>query len=351
MEQQISGILDSAIGEYIFPGCAVGIVNTDGEVVTVVSGRYTYESTSPLVSEQSIFDVASITKSIPTASLALWLIDQGKLSLADKVSKFLPELANSYRDDVTIWHLLTHTIDFGQTALSAHKDKSPEEILKFILKRELSSPPGAKYWYMNATSILLGLVVEKVAGKPLPVLADEIFFKPLRMTRTTFYPKRFPEADIIPTELDDWRGRLVHGEVHDETAHTLQKSFVPGHAGLFSTVPDLLVFLDMLLHRGMYNGQGYFSETIVHHMEINQLTDIGESAGLGWRLNQPEFMGQYSSAYTFGMIGFTGCMALCDIPKGRAMIMLSNAVHPKRPTDRSAINQVRCDIADIVFKA
>jgi CubicO group peptidase (beta-lactamase class C family) len=203
---------------------------------------------------------------------------------------------------------------------------------------------------VNATSIILGLIVEKAGGKPLDVLADEIFFKPLAMDSTTFHPATVPNDRVVPTERDDWRGRMVHGEVHDETAYTLSREIVPGNAGLFSTVPDLLTFLEMLLSKGTYRGKRYFSESTVDQMQTNQLRAIGGSAGLGWELCQKTFMGNFITPHAFGKSGFTGCLVVCDIPKCVGIVILSNVVYPKRPADRSAINELRRDVSDIVFQ-
>lgn len=205
--------------------------------------------------------------------------------------------------------------------------------------------------YANATSILLGLVVEKIFDKPLDEVGDGYFFKPLKMVRTLFKPlDKFEAGDIAPTEIQEWRGGLIQGEIHDESAYSLSKMRTVGSAGLFSTVPDLLNFLEMLNNEGALNGKKYFSPEIIKEMSSNQLALIGESAGLGWELNQPRFMGKYSSAL-FGKTGFTGCLVLCDIAKGIAMAMLSNTVYPKRKNNADAINEVRRDIANIIFGA
>ncbi len=351
LKELVKNRLLRAIENKIFPGAVVGIVQKDIGKLLVLAGRFTYDETSPQVEEDSMFDVASVTKSIPTACLALKLIESGKLSLEDKIIKYVPEFKNKYRQQATLWHLLTQTLDFGHIFLSSQKNNTPKEILNYIFTKELESPPGSKYWYMNATSILLGLVVERAAQKPLDVLADEMFFKPLGMLHTTFHPEKFAKEKIVPTEQDDWRGRLIHGEVHDETASKLFLEMVPGNAGLFSTAPDLLVFLEMLLNKGKLNGRRYFNEKTVEEMQNNQLENISQTAGLGWELTKKDVMGSHITEHTFGKTGFTGCLVVCDILKQIGVVILSNAVYPKRPENRSAINELRRDIVDLVFKA
>ncbi len=346
--------ISDAIREEIFPGCVVGFVRKSGERLVLPIGHFTYEKRAKRIVEDSVFDVASITKSIPTSCLALKLIDEGKVNLNDKLVDYVPEFNNSDREAVLVKHLLTHTLDFkskgGYFRLFTLKDKSPNEILRVILSAEFGSKPGTKFVYVNATSILLGLIVESVSGKKLDEFGQETFFKPLKMTRTGFYPKNFDKEEIVPTEFDEWRGRLIQGEVHDESAYTLMKKQTVGSAGLFSTAPDLLSFLEMLLNGGTLFGKRFFSRETIKEMYTNQIRDIGESVGLGWELNQQRYMGMSATASTFGKTGFTGCVVVCDVLKGVGVVMLSNYAYPKRKPDASLINQVRSEIMDIVFR-
>src|SRR5574341_485689 len=273
MEKLIKNRLQIAIREKIFPGCTVGIVRRNGRRMILPLGYFTYESNSKLIEENSIFDVASITKSIPTACLALKLVEEGGLNLEDRLIDFVPEFRNRDREKVLIKHLLTQTLDNG-LRLSFYKDQAPDEILEVIFKTEFKSPPGTKFSYTNATSVLLGLVVERIFGEPLDELGEKYFFKPLNMNRTTFHPRKIKKDEIVPTEMDDWRGRVIQGEVHDESAFKLQSKYMVGSAGLFSTAPDLLNFLEMLLNFGFLNGYKYFRQETVKMMYENQLSNI-----------------------------------------------------------------------------
>ena len=348
MELLIRKRLQKAIQEKVFSGCTVGIVRQDGWRKILPYGSFTHEVNSKLIEANSIFDVASITKVIPTSCLALKLIDEGKLSLEERLIDFVPEFGNQDRSKVQIKHLLTQTLDNG-LRLSFHKDKSPDEILEVIFKTEFRNEPGAKYSYTNATSVLLGLVVERIYGDRLDRLSEKYFFKPLQMNQTSFNPKIFNRDNIVPTEIDPWRGRVIQGEVHDESAYKLQMKYVVGSAGLFSTASDLLNFLEMLLNFGSLGGRQYFKEETVKMMSGNQLENIGEKAGLGWELNQKRYMGQFSDENTFGKTGFTGCVCVCDISRGVAWVVLSNYTFPKRKNNMELINHVRRDIADIIL--
>lgn len=347
MKALIQNRIEKAISDKTFPGCVVGVVRKNGKRLVVPAGNFTYEPNSTPISDESIFDVASITKSIPTSSLALQLIGEGKLNTDDKLTKFLPEFRNSDKDNVLIKHLLTQTLDFS-FHLSELKDKSPDEILERIFTTDFASKPGMKYSYSNATSVLLGMVVEKILNKPLDILGEEHFFKPLKMTRTTFEPlKKFKKEEIVPTEFQKWRGGLVQGEVHDESAYALTRKVAVGSAGLFSTVPDLLNFLEMLLNNGSLNGRRYFTPEIMEEFQTNQLEDIGECNGLGWKL-RPRYMGKHLSDKTFSKSGFTGCVCVCDIINEVGFVILSNYTFPTRKPDAKLINQFRSDIANII---
>ena len=353
IKELIESRISRAINERVFPACVVGAVNKRGEKLVLPFGRSTYEENSPQVTNDTIFDVASITKAIPTSSLALKLIDEGKLQLESGLIDYLPEFEGSHREEILIRHLLTLGLEFKLNNLSSYKNEAPDKILERILKAGLASPPGNTFLYTNSSSILLGLVTEKITKNTLDKTAAKYFFKPLKMERTTFSPlKRFNKDAIAPSEIDDWRG-LVQGEVHDESTCALMKSDKTfGSAGLFSPVPDLLNFLEMLLNEGTLNGKRYFSPGIIKLMHTNQVEELGACHGLGWELYQPQYMGQYCTKETFGKTGFTGCVVICDIGKGIGMAMLSNTTYPKRkPLQEhvALINAVRRDIADIIF--
>lgn len=350
MKRKIRSKIEQAIEEKTFSACIVGIVRTDENKFVVPGGKFTFDDDAQLVQDNTIFDVASITKSIPTSSLALKLIDEGKLRIEDKLINFVPEFRNSDRENVLIKHLLTQTLDYD-FRLSAHKDKTSEEILDVIFTTEFKSKPGTKFFYTNVTSILLGLAVERVFKESLDRLGEKYFFEPLKMARTTFNPlRKFKKEEIVPTEIQEWRGGLVQGEIHDESAYVLRQKMAVGSAGVFSTAPDLLNFLEMLLNNGSFAGQKYFSSEIIKQIQTNQLADIGQYAGLGWELNQSRYMGKHCSKKTFGKTGFTGCVCVCDIEKGAGFVILSNYTYPTRKQNAALINKFRSDIADIVFE-
>ncbi len=349
MERAIESRISRAIDEKVFPGCVVGYVGRNTAPVVLAFGRHTYDSDSVTMSSDSIFDVASITKSIPTSSLALQSIDRGALALDDRVVDFVPEISFSKRNDVLIRHLLTHTLACN-VRMSSLKDSGPDGILDALFSTELAADPGTSYFYSNATSILLGMVVEKIRGESLSVCAQRELFEPLGMTKTSFFPERFLRNTIVPTEIDPWRSRTIQGEIHDESSWVLRQTMVAGSAGLFSTVGDILRFLAMLLDNGYAKGTRYFSEKCVGEMCANQIPHLGLQTGLGWELNQTRYMGGACTPYTIGKTGFTGCVCMADLAAGTGLALLSNYTYPFRKPDRLAIDAVRREIADIVFR-
>ncbi len=327
MLSTIQARAERAIQERVFPGCVIGLVKKAGERQIGAFGNFTYEPDARSVEEDSLYDLASITKSIPVASLALTFIAEGRLQLTDRVVKYLPELHNDY--SATIEDLLRYRVQGPR--LSRLVYPTFEQIRTHILEHGFNGPPGERL-YTNVPAYILGLVLERVGESSLSALADRYFFEPLGMNATTFFPT---VSDCVPTEVVG--GLEIRGVVHDESARVFARARrTVGHAGLFSTAPDILNFLEALQ-------SGKFPAVA-----------LGAQKGWGWQLNQPWFMGTLSGEHTFGKTGFTGTSVLCDMERGTALVILSNRTYPVRPSDaasiHSAINAFRADIADIILR-
>ena len=314
-----------AIAERVFPGCVIGYIRKDSMPITVAYGSLAYDNRP--VEESTVYDLASVTKSIPTASLALILEHEGRVSFTDEVKKYIPELQNDF--GATIEDLLRYKVRgprMSQFALHTF-----EEIRTHILEHGFDGPPG-KSQYTNLPAYLLGVIVERIGGGGLPALAHKYFFDPLGMDQTTYFPTA---SDCAPTEITP-DGETIRGLVHDESSlpFALSRRAV-GHAGLFSTAKDMLEFLEALIN-GRY-------PAIV----------VGAQSGLGWVVQEERLMGTHVGEKAFGKSGFTGTSMVVDIEKRAALVILSNRTYPKRPDDAisltSAINLLRRDIADIVF--
>ena len=328
MKNQIVARVKEAIQAKVFPGCVIGVVRANGEREVMPFGHFTYDADASVVREDTVYDLASVTKSIPTASLALTLMAEGKLRPTDKVVKYLPELKNDY--SATIEDLLTYRV-LG-TRLSTLKNRTPDEVFSHVFERGFDGPPG-KHLYTNIPAFLLGVVLERVTGDTLDALARKYFFGSLGMKDTTFFSADI--SRIPPTEVVG--GQEVCGVVHDESARVFSaRHRAVGHAGLFSTAPDTLNFLEALLQGKLPAVMG------------------GARKHWGWQKAEPWFMGSHFGTGAFGKTGFTGTSVAVDPEHGVAFVVLSNRTYPKRPPDaasiHSAVNIFRADIADILLR-
>ncbi|MBV9159055.1 MAG: beta-lactamase family protein [Candidatus Kaiserbacteria bacterium] len=322
MLEQLKARAEEASAERIFPGCVIGLMRDDEQLI-LPFGTLAYGE--EIVRSDTVYDLASVTKSIPTASLALLLIEDGMIALNDSVKKYIPELANDY--GATIEDLLRYRV--RGIRMSTLPFSSFEEVRTAIFESGFTAPPGESS-YTNLPAFLIGIVLERVTGASLAALADERLFGPLEMRATTFFPTA---SDCSPTEIDT-RGE-VKGLPHDESAYKFAAARrTVGHAGLFSTADDLLTYAKHLL--------GDPDSAIVR----------GARSGLGWTRNESFFMGKLARAEVFGKTGFTGASIVIDIERQLALVILSNRTYPKRPADAaettSAVNHFRSEIADIV---
>lgn len=348
MNEDIAKLISTSIARRVFPGAVVAYARA-GERTVLPFGCLTYDASAEKVREETVYDVASVTKSVATGCIVMKLVERGELSLDDKVIRFIPELACRGREQILVRHLLTYTATFDlPKRMSAYAlENGGHALLEMVFAAPLQAAPGARYVYSNAPAVLLGLIIERVVG-PLDIVADEFFFEPLGMHHTTFHPRELHGASVAPTEINA-RGE-VKGIVHDESAWALQNAgIIAGNAGLFSTANDLLTFGEMLLAGGTYNGRTYFETKTVAQMRTNQTIGIGARAGFGWDVAQPRYMGAHFSPECFGKCGFTGVTLLVEPKKNVVFVLLSNRTYPKRSADDAAINDVRRRLADTVL--
>jgi CubicO group peptidase (beta-lactamase class C family) len=324
MPEKIHKRAERAISEKVFPGCEVG-VSRNGTREIFVFGGFTYDAHSPRVTETTAYDLASITKSIPTASLAAIFIAEGKMRLDDEVKKYIPEMENDF--GTTIEDLLRYRVKGPR--MSTLDFRTFEQLRSHLLETGFSAPPG-EYEYTNMPAYVLGVILERIAGKSLAPLSYEYFFGPFQMHDATFFPTA---SDCAPTEIQ--HGITVQGIAHDESTRVFAKARrTVGHAGLFSTAGDLLNFFEALFEKK-------YPEVLV-----------AAQKGLGWQADY----GRPTSIFpmgTIGKTGFTGTYVAADPNRKIALIILSNRTYPTRPPDAtslsSAINIFRRDIAQSVF--
>ena len=338
--EKILELLQTAESADIFDKAVVGYLLPDGSshIVTL---------NTP---EDTVFDIASLTKVCPTSTLALTYVLEGQLSIDAKVIDYIPELQTNYRDEIYVSHLLTHSLDY-RVPMKTLTALSPEEILNVLYTYEFAAAPGTVFNYGNPASVLLGILLQRLTGKTLQEQGNERFFTPLGMTRSGYDPlTRVPKSEIAATELCEFRHREIQGEVHDESAWVLQKLFPVGSAGMFSCVPDLLKFVKMILMDGKFEDKQIIPAGILDIVSHNAFPDnFGACAALGWELNAPRFMGTKVSPQAFGKTGFTGASIVADPDKGGAIVMLSNFTYPHREPNADRIHAFRATLADAFF--
>ena len=342
----IDQLLQQGVDKKLFPGCALSIIGPD-EATFFSAGRQTYDHNAPTISEHTFYDVASITKSIPTSSLVLHLIEVGKINVDDQLDQYLPMVKAKPLGSLKIRQLLSFAPQFPFT-LSELKNSSATEILNTVINSNWSMPAAKDFPVSNATAILLTLLLIIVGGQSIDNQAAEIFFQPLEMNRTTFHLESIPFTSIAPTEVQEWRGGLIQGQTHDESAWKLRSIMVVGSAGLFSCTADLAKFGQMLLNHGSYKNHQYFKPETIEQMHTNQLADDGLVGGLGWEI-QKSWMGTKVSSSAFGKTGFTGCFMLIDPVQEKGLVFLSNCVYPHRPVDRTHFNNFRIQLCDLIM--
>ncbi len=326
-----------------YPGASV-VVGRNGAVVWQKGfGHLGWTSNSPAVTaDKTIYDLASLTKVVGTTTAAMVLYDEGKLSLDERVTHYLPAFNGGLKELVTIRMLLEH-----RSGLPAGRDlwrhaHTPEEARQLVLDTPLEYRPDHGQIYSDLGADILGMVIEAVAAEPLDQFLAERVFTPLCMHDTQFRPSDSLVYRIAPTEVSPPRGYPIDGEVHDENAFAL--GGVAGHAGLFGTASDLAVFAQMMLNGGIYDGVRIVSDSAV---KLFTARASGDRA-LGWEVADGEHgAGSYLSASAYGHTGFTGTSIWIDPDRDMFVILLTNRVHAaraKRPA--KVIADVRADLAD-----
>ena len=363
-------LLDRAVADRAFPGgvVAIGHRHLGARVAIRAFGKQRYDDSAPPVTLDTIYDAASLTKPVVTATLAAMLVEAGHLDLDAPVARYIPEWAAQQTDPpadppaerlssasngpVTVRHLLTHT-----SGLPAHENyfqnhfqtaASRREILARVLATALAHEPGAQSIYSDLGFIVLGEIIERLTGKALDELARRRIFDPLSMTASTFKPAASLRSRIAPTEVDDtFRKRLVHGEVHDENAWIM--GGVAGHSGLFTTAADLAVFCQTLLNGGIYAHRRLLRRATIAQFTVASSL-AAHTRALGWNVPTPgSSSGRYFSARSFGHTGFTGTSIWIDPGKQLFVVLLTNRVHPSRDNDK--INRVRPALHDAIVEA
>lgn len=349
---EIDDIMNDAIRDSVFPGAVVGIVK-DGVLAFHRSyGYHDYDKTDK-VQPGDVYDLASITKVMGTSTAAMKLIDEGKLSLDDKVSKYIEEYSEDKKADVTIRDLLLHQSGLPPFRVYVDSLKEKKEILQAIRNEELTYETGTDYVYSDLGMILLAEIIQQISETSIDRYLRNEFYYPMGMFSAYYNPRknaRWLVRRIPPTEIDTVYDRgLVKAEVHDERAWYLEG--VAGHAGLFASVTDIAKYSLMLLKEGVYAGKRYLSSEIIRAFTSEQSDISGRGFGFDRKSgNGFSTAGQLSSRDTFGHLGFTGTSFWIDREKSMAVIILTNRTYPHRSYG-SRISRIREAVADKAFES
>lgn len=348
--KNVDKVIEDAIKDSAFPGATLVIARNGIIVREQGYGSFDYELYSKRVGVNSMFDLASVTKVISTTSAVMRLVGEGKLDLKDPVVKYFPKFGQHGKEHITLYNLLVHNSGLIGWAKFYESSQTPQAILDSIVASQLRYSTGDTTIYSDLGLITVGKIIEKVSGTPLDRFIDSVFFSPLGMTSTMYNPPERLWQRIMPTEVDTfWRktGKAVRGTVHDENAAVL--GGVSGHAGLFSTAPDLAVILQMLLNGGTYGGARYLKEEVIQEFTTRQ--NLKSSRGIGWdtKASSRSWAGRLLSEKTFLHTGFCGTSVAVDPTRNLIVVFLTNRVHPTRANVK--INQVRPRLHEAIVHA
>jgi uncharacterized protein YbbC (DUF1343 family) len=322
---RIDDLVASAVDDGKMPGCVI-LVARHGKVGYFRAfGHRCQEPTREPMTTDTLFDMASLTKPVATATSILFLVERGGLALNDRVSSYLPDFARNDKDGVTLEHLLVHQGGLIADNPLADYESGPEKAVQNICNLTLSADPGTRFVYSDVGFIVLGEIVHKMTGQTVAEFSRDRIFLPLAMTDTGFLPAEDLKTRAAPTEQRD--GRWMRGEVHDPRAWLL--GGVAGHAGLFSTAADMAVYGQMLLGGGNYGGTRVLARKTVEQFTEPRPVSSGKRA-LGWdvRTGYSINRGQTLSPRAFGHGGFTGTVMWIDPELDLVFIFLSNRLHP-----------------------
>lgn len=322
--------MDTAINEAIANHkCPGGVLWLEHEGA-VYEKAYGWRSLVPdrePMTEDTIFDAASLTKVTATTPAMMLLIQRGKVKLDAPVHVYIPEFTGEGRELITVRELMTHTSGLPEDIETKTDWHGEAEAIKKACAETLKSPPGAVFRYSDINFELLGEIVQRVSGMPLEVFVQREIYGPLKMKDTGFLPPKRKLPRIAPTEVVN--GKPWRGIVHDPTARHM--GGVAGHAGLFITAKDMARYARMLLNGGELDGVRIFQpETVALMTSVQSPPGISAKRGLGWDIDTP-FSGPRGKLFpigSYGHTGWTGGSLWIDPFSKTFVIFLSNRNHP-----------------------
>lgn len=345
--EPISDIVEKELLEGKIPGAVIVVGTPEGVVYRHAFGYRSLEPTKSPMTEETIFDIASLTKVVATSTAIMQLAEKGKLRLDAPVARYWPAFRAKGKKDITVRQLLTH-----YSGLRPDLDLKPgwsgyKGAMRMVVREKPECRPGTCFIYSDINFEILGDIVRRVSGKPLNIYCSKHIFKPLGMTDTVFNPSRRIRSRIAPTEY--YEGNMRCGIVHDPAC--LKMGGMSGHAGLFSTADDLSRFAQMLLNGGRIGHVRILKTATVDKMTAPQSPPGARKLrGFGWDIGPPlsSNRDELPTVGSYGHLGFTGTALWIDPVSKVYVIVLTNRVHPDGKGDVKAL---RADIKALVADA
>ncbi|MBC8017156.1 MAG: serine hydrolase [Verrucomicrobia bacterium] len=337
----IDYILERAVSQGLIGGGVVLVGNHEGVIYTTSRGKVGFSADSPTLTERTMFDIASLTKVVATAPAIMKLLEEGRITLLDPLTRWFPEFEGTGQEEITILNLLTHTSGLNDITFNS-VDPLKTAIHKMGVQRS-GRLPGSNFRYADINFILLAELIQRASGVPLDRYCRENFYGPLGMGDTMFLPPHERSGSIAPTI--GTANQLLTGVVQDENARLL--GGVAGHAGLFSSASDLSRFAAMILNNGKLHGVPVFNERVLSQMTAPYFYSNGKVVrGLGWDIYSPYSSprGSFFSAMSFGHTGYSGSSIWIDPQRDLFVILLTVRYNYRDPRQ---INRLRSDISTI----
>ncbi len=337
-------ILRNAVARHAFPAAVVEAGDATAPLWREPFGSLTFDAGAAPASNDTIFDLASLTKVLSTTPLAMQQIERGAMALDDPVSQYLDTWQGADRAGVTVRDLLAHASGLPAWLPFFRDHRGRDAFERAIAATALEYPPRSQSIYSDLGFMLLGFILE--GGVSLATRFDTMFAQMGIVQEVQFNPPALWHRRTAPTEQDPWRGRLLVGEVHDENAHALGGA--AGHAGLFGTAAAVGDYARHLLQ--ILDGRtGAFRRETLETFVTRRPDVPGSSRALGWdTMLRTSSCGTRMSPRAFGHTGFTGTSLWIDPDAGVYVVLLTNRVHPTREND--AMKLVRPAVHDAVME-
>ncbi len=323
---KIDAAIDQAIAGHRLPGAVVWVEHGSGHYWKAYGHRALVPARETMTRD-TIFDVASVTKVLATTPAVMILWERGQIRLDEPVHSYISEFTGDGKERITVRQLLTHTSGLPEGISTHPKWQGAESAIRMACAVKLKAPPGREFLYSDINFLLLGEIVARVSHTPLNVFCAKEIYRPLKMVDTGYLPDREELPRIAPTEMTD--GVMLRGRVHDPTARFM--GGVAGHAGVFTTAPDLARYARMMLNLGELDGARVFKpETVQMMTRVQTPPGMKERRGFGWDIDSgySRARGGHFPPGSYGHTGFTGVALWIDPFSRTFFILLSNRVHP-----------------------